>query len=798
MKISNKRILSLLSAAAFVVVVSPAHAALEVVSGDLEKVYDSSTPAGSYNGVGHHQDGAGVNRITHTVKDGATIGSLVGGINISSGASGTGNDKNFTADTLKGGITINVEGGTITSIVGGNTISEGSQDYANGSKTMQNVGPISINISGGTIGVQGGGEAIMAGGGRYCGSTDKITINISQAEGKQTIINDDIVAGANGGTAGSTEVNISGGTINANVYGGGRKDYGSVGSTAINISGGTINADVYGGSMDNQQTGSTTITMTGNAEVTGTIHGGSDGVAAGDAEKVGSRTLDLGTGDAAYTGSVNLDNFTDVNVNNGSTTIESMSGVSNVTVGSAGVLNVSANTLQVDNAVTVNGTLNVDMEGDDATASGQTLTLGNGAKVNVLNAPEGSESVSVFGFDTVNMAEDVVLTLNGASVSSDMWELQGGALTIKEATAATLNLSRNQSKFYNALQAYVAGGNAAPQFAELANSRDSQFVKDSIDSISGHEYATAMSSQLEGNLGHLRRLRGAMGKGTALGVSTSYAPTGAKGAEVPMTESCTRNWRAGVSVFHEEMNVSSDARGDGYERSETGAMVNAEYYVKDTLSLGGAISYGRTNLRTDGAARRHEDNTRFDVYALYGKKRWNFATSVGLGLHEHELGSADVDGFSINFMQDVAYTVLSNDKNSVQLFGTVDSSWTDIDSFSDGALNGGSQDAWATDVTAGVRYNRVLRALGSAPAGVFTAQAGVTAAVGDVKSGLDLDMGSFGWRQESATRNRWGWNLGAGVDVPVNQRTSVYGTVDSVLRGDSHSIDGQVGVKVAF
>lgn len=249
--------------------------------------------------------------------------------------------------------------------------------------------------------------------------------------------------------------------------------------------------------------------------------------------------------------------------------------------------------------------------------------------------------------------------------------------------------------------------------------------------------------------------------------------------------------------------MNTDARGTGYDRSETGAMLNAEYVADENLTLGGAISYGRTNLRTDGAMRRHENNTRFDIYAQYGENRWIFASSIGVGIHDHELkrrlGSADADGYSINFMQDAAYTLLSDAESAVQIFGTVESGWNRMDSFHDGIISGAEQDAWATDVTAGLRYNRALPAVSAkAPAGIFTAQAGVTAAIGDIKSGLDLTMNGYTYRQESATRNRWGWQLGVGVDVPVRSNVSVFGTAESILRGDSNSLDGQIGVRVAF
>ena len=355
--------------------------------------------------------------------------------------------------------------------------------------------------------------------------------------------------------------------------------------------------------------------------------------------------------------------------------------------------------------------------------------------------------------------------------------------------------SGNQRAVYDALMSMVQDGVASPELQALVSSQDPAALEAALNALSGHEYATAMSSQMEGNMAHLGRLRAAMGKGSAL-VPGAVADDGKGGqpTRLPLV--------AGVSVFQDESEVDGDAHGDGYDRTELGAMVNAECQVRDNLTLGGAISYGRTKLRTDGSMNRHEDNTRLDAYALYGKKRWSFATSLGLSLHQHELkralGRDDVNGYAINFMQEAACTVYSNAAESVQVVGTVESSWNTMDNISDGMLYADDQSAWSTDVTVGVRYNRALRALGYAPAGVFTAQAGVTASIGDINPALEVGMGGYTWRQDCAKRNRWGWSLSAGVDVPVKTNVSVYAAGETVLRGDSNSVNGQIGVRVAF
>ena len=513
------------------------------------------------------------------------------------------------------------------------------------------------------------------------------------------------------------------------------------------------------------------------------------------------------TGGASWTNAGTLD--MDVVVEGGTFIAEDGSVCGGLTTSSGAAVSISGKTT-FNGDVSINDSILTFGAGAKVTANGN-FDIDSDTAVSVLVDGASAANGTLFTITSWNESSDaeVAITLVNANGEECGWgyaQVNGsGDVTLGQGAGTVLSLNRNQQSFYTALQNMSMAGAASPEILELVMSHDTDAVKSALDAMSGHEYATAMSSQIEGNLGHLRRLRGAMGKGTALGsyvaAPGSAATLDEKGNEVQAaTPAVTdiRNWRVGVSAFHEETEIDSDARGDGYDRSETGAMLTAEYYVNKDVTLGGAISYGRTKLSTDGAKSRHEDNTRFDVYALYGQKRWSFATSLGLGMHEHELLGGDVDGYSINFLQDAAYTVLSREKDNVQVFGTFESSWNEIDSCSDGVVSADSQDAWATDVTVGLRYNRALPALGNAPAGVFTAQAGVSASIGDIKSGVDMDINGYGYRQESATRNRWGWTLGAGVDVPVRTNVSVYGAAEAVLRGDSNSVDGQIGVKVSF
>ena len=276
----------------------------------------------------------------------------------------------------------------------------------------------------------------------------------------------------------------------------------------------------------------------------------------------------------------------------------------------------------------------------------------------------------------------------------------------------------------------------------------------------------------------------------------------------------SRRLRAGISVFHEQGELDSDNNGDGYDRSETGAQLTMEYMVSNEFIMGMGISQSRTRLTPDYGKRRHEDNTHFDLYGVYQSGRWSTTTALGVGLHQHDLGrtvagmqtEAEADGFSVNFLQEVAYTVWADEQQGVQVYGAVESSFNQVDSFTEtGAGNASltmdSQEAWATDVSLGLRYNHALPALDKALPGTLSLHAGVVASLGDVEETSTMRFAGapgYSFRQGAAERNRWGYSVGVSVNLPVSANVAAFGSAEAVLRGDSYTADAQLGLKVAF
>ncbi len=408
---------------------------------------------------------------------------------------------------------------------------------------------------------------------------------------------------------------------------------------------------------------------------------------------------------------------------------------------------------------------------------------------------------------TMSLDEDEADTAAETSIAvASLTPRNTTSLTAEQARrlAVSTQLSANQRSVYAALCAVADSGQGdqalAQISADVAASNDLVQLRSLLDSLSGAQYATAMSSQIEGNLSHLRMLGSRVGSGQAL-----------QGGDGRLA--------AYVGALSSNTSIDADAAGYGYTRHEWGGQIGGEYRVNSANLFGLAVSESLARITPTSGKRAEETRTSVDLYSLNQVGSWSFRTMAGAGLHRHAFQQRDImgyvptstgkthlDGYSFNFAEDISYTVRLSDEITLQPFARVESSFNHIDSFRESgygslSLCGDDQQAWATDLTLGLRYNQQFQLLGNAPQALFSAHVGTTASVGDTREVLRLHfvgMPGIGFEQSSAKRNRWAMSLGAGLNVPVSESTSLYATVDALLRGDSSSVDAQMGVQIAF
>lgn len=371
-------------------------------------------------------------------------------------------------------------------------------------------------------------------------------------------------------------------------------------------------------------------------------------------------------------------------------------------------------------------------------------------------------------------------------------------LTIKQLQAnpeIMAALNRNQREAYAALDAIVREGNPTGTLEELSAAvLDAQTVEEAaalLNRLDGAELATEMSSQIEGNLAHMRRLRGNIGTG-----------------QIISTEKRTSAW---IDAHDDLSRIAGDASGMGIHRSEWGATVGVERQVNERWTIGAALGAGWARVNPSGAHRYHEDTNRVDLYVVGNfASGWQSITTLGFGAHDFRATRALTDsvsarsqteGSSINMQQEFAYTAKLNENNSLQPFFAVQSSVNFINGFHErgagtASLVGSRRDAWATDLLLGARFIHSV-----ANSVSVSLQTGIVASVGDTSSDLTLRFAGapgVGFKSTAAHRNRWGYNVSAAVSVPVGANTAVTASAGTVLRGDSNETSASVGVRVAF
>lgn len=217
-----------------------AGADINLMSGTADSVY------GGGGAVANNWANASA-EMTDTVNihiDGATVNGVFGnGMAFGTGSSNSGDNKlSGQAVVAAGDTNINVQSGTVSGVIGGGIAIDDTQADATNA-VVKTTGTASINVNGGSISKLPNSGWFAA----YKG--------IADAAGDAAIaVGGVAVLGGAVADVVNAVVNINGGTVKGNIYGGGIAAYGwngvggsHVGTSTINLNGGKVDGDVYAG-----------------------------------------------------------------------------------------------------------------------------------------------------------------------------------------------------------------------------------------------------------------------------------------------------------------------------------------------------------------------------------------------------------------------------------------------------------------------------------------------------------------------------------------------------------------------
>ena len=152
--------------------------------------------------------------------------------------------------------------------------------------------------------------------------------------------------------------------------------------------------------------------------------------------------------------------------------------------------------------------------------------------------------------------------------------------------------------------------------------------------------------------------------------------------------------------------------------------------------------------------RYHEDTYRQDLYFVTNiTDGLRSTTTVGVGEHKFNMHrtlpdglvttAQDMKGNSFNFSEEIAVTLSSGDTGSFETFFSLESTYSHIEAFRESgagtaSINADAHEAWATDLSLGMRANFSFTLMGDVPAALLSMQAALVSSVGD--TGTEVTM----------------------------------------------------------
>lgn len=433
----------------------------------------------------------------------------------------------------------------------------------------------------------------------------------------------------------------------------------------------------------------------------------------------------------------------------------------------------------------------------------ETLDLEEGERTTITLLGSNVEQGATLQFqEGIILGTDMLTAVEAYDATAGGIRLTMSAIS---AHPATISLGLNNSRSYTAIRRMMSEQGAdilamgtafSGAVAAVAATREEAVLERLLNQLGGAEYAVLMGNQMEGNLAHLRLLRQLAGTGSML-------TNGKRGSD----------WYA--HAFNSTTDWDTDARGCGFRREEWGAIMGTERTITRYFYLGADLSASRAEI-TPGAGSEtwNQDSLNADVYADYRSNGWRSLTSFGVGLHcfdlsrcqpdMHARSTAETDGLSLNFMQEISYRMQLEEGSYLQAFLSIDSSWNRIDSFSESgalSLSVQEQDAWATEVSLGLRYSSRFHVLPEAPPALWSLQTGAVASVGDTTADTTTSFTAipgYSFLQSSADRGRWGWSIGSSLALPLSDRAALFGSAEGILRSDTTQFEAQIGLRYSF
>lgn len=326
-----------------------------------------------------------------------------------------------------------------------------------------------------------------------------------------------------------------------------------------------------------------------------------------------------------------------------------------------------------------------------------------------------------------------------------------------------------------------------------------------LDAVSGASLVALADAQRRGLRDSQRNIRNRviqMGGGTSKGLTTDWQYAGLQA------------WAQADASF---ASIGGNQDECGYDFNTTGATVGANVDLTANLVVGMAFSasYGDIDVESHDYGTVDTSSYYLNFFGRYQRNRWvhMFIFTVGMDEMDTErrvLGytaSGNTEGTTYSLYYELGYTIgLDYEYNhvlqplvSVTLTTAQMSSFVERGSIGNAGLRYEGEDFVYGQLAIGARYQGVIYESVHERSAVLEARAVITHDIGDKTDHATLSyMGGHNFSVKGADATGLGFEIGAGLSIPVEQHTTLFADADFTYAPEYTGFRANVGVRYDF
>ena len=329
--------------------------------------------------------------------------------------------------------------------------------------------------------------------------------------------------------------------------------------------------------------------------------------------------------------------------------------------------------------------------------------------------------------------------------------------------------------------------------------------QDVLDAVSGASLVVLADVQRRGLRDSQRNIRNRviqMGGGTSAGLTTDWEYAG------------LQTWAQADASF-----TSTGGNQDecGYDFNTTGATVGANLDLTANLVVGMAFSasYGDADIDSKDYATVETSSYYLNFFGRYQSNRWvhMFIFTVGMDEMDTERrvmgykANGNTEGTTYSLYYELGYTIgLDYENNhilqplaSVTLTTAQMSSFVERGNIGNAGLRYEGEDFVYGQLAIGARYQGVIYESVHERSAVLEARAVITHDIGDKTDHATLSyMGGHNFSVKGADSTGIGFEIGAGLSIPVEQHTTLFADADFTYAPEYTGFRANVGVRYDF